>query len=99
VQAADLAAVMDPPPERLGWGAVNGLTADGDVYYVALILTAGDAKGPRLVLLGDARQIEHDLINEYRKRVDPDSVLGPAEAGPTVNRGRGWALSPWVWTL
>ena len=36
IQASDLAAVVDPPPERLGWGIVNGLTADGDVYYVAL---------------------------------------------------------------
>ncbi len=36
VQAAGLASAVEPPPERLGWGTVSGIHAEGDVYYVAL---------------------------------------------------------------
>ncbi len=36
IQAAGLATAIEPPPERLGWGTVNGFYAEGDLYYVAL---------------------------------------------------------------
>lgn len=35
-QASTLASGADPPPERLGPGVVDGTSADGSAYYVAL---------------------------------------------------------------